>query len=74
MEATDRLVALLVGLFNIALAPQQKKMSAELTERLRTALYDAIARGEGRMTAATRFKLSEAEIDELADLVLKETS
>jgi predicted DNA-binding protein YlxM (UPF0122 family) len=38
------------------------------------ALYDAIARGQGRMTAATRFKLSEAEIDELTDLVIKENS
>jgi hypothetical protein len=46
MDPTDRLAALLIGLFNIALAPQRKKMSAALTERLRTTLYDAISPGD----------------------------
>ena len=33
------------------------------------ALYDAIARGSGRMTAATRHKLTDAELQELVELV-----
>ena len=46
MDPIDRLAALLIGLFNIALAPQRKKMSAALTERLRTALHDAVSPGD----------------------------
>ena len=46
MDPTDRLSALLIGLFNIALAPQRKKMSATLAERLRTALHDAVSPGD----------------------------
>lgn len=46
MEPTDRLATLLIGLFNIALAPQHKKMSAELSTRLRTALHDAVSPGD----------------------------
>jgi predicted DNA-binding protein YlxM (UPF0122 family) len=37
------------------------------------ALYDAIARGEGRMTSATRHKLSELEIEQLVDEVSRGT-
>lgn len=33
------------------------------------ALYDAIARGEGRLPSATRHKLSELEIEQLAEEV-----
>jgi hypothetical protein len=46
VEPTDRLAALLIGLFNIALAPQRKKMSAALNARLRTALHDAVSPGD----------------------------
>ena len=46
MDPIDRLAALLIGLFNIALAPQRKKMSAALAERLRTALHDAVSPGD----------------------------
>ena len=46
MDPIDRLSALLIGLFNIALAPQRKKMSATLAERLRTALHDAVSPGD----------------------------
>lgn len=37
------------------------------------ALYDAIARGEGRMPSATRHKLSELEIEQLAEEVSRGT-
>lgn len=46
MEPVDQLAALLIGLFNIALAPQNKRISAGLAERLRTTLCDAIGPGD----------------------------
>lgn len=33
------------------------------------ALYDAIARGDGRLPAATRHKLSSAELEDLVELI-----
>lgn len=36
------------------------------------ALYDAIARGQGRLPAATRHKLTAAEIEDLAALIKQE--
>lgn len=39
----------------------------------RTALYDAIARAEDRLTSGGRHKLTHAELEELCDLVSHET-
>lgn len=46
MNPTDQLTALLVGLFNIALRPQGKVMSARLVEQLRAAICDAVVAGD----------------------------
>lgn len=43
---SDALADLLIGLFNIALRPQRKAISAAIEERLRTALHDAVAGGD----------------------------
>lgn len=42
----DQLSDLLIGLFNIALRPQGKVISAQLGQRLRTAVTDATAGGD----------------------------
>lgn len=45
-QAADQCVALLISLLNIALKPQRKVISAEIANRLYTAMRDATAGGD----------------------------